>query len=298
MGFVKAKCLNCGANLNVDNNLKTGVCAHCGASYITEDVIVNNITNIYYSETINGVSLKRQAVLEKMLIEYYLGKFNDVDNMKEYALKVQEYDINNVLAHFVVFDNIDSIVSMQKLLGDENLNISLQLFIVLLNTILDDLNKEEIINNIIKYKSQIDGYTIVKEIIKNCKKKDLQFIFNTIYHLQLTESENNALLDVLYNEEKTNKITFLSQLKIFTLKHNDFMYNEKKFDEYADYWKSLKEKQIAKRQVSIENEIKKEQEYKDNVINIKTLKSNKKRKTWLWIFIAVILFIIFVLCLL
>ena len=46
MGLVNAKCLNCGANLKVDNQSKTGTCEHCGARYITEDVIINNITNI------------------------------------------------------------------------------------------------------------------------------------------------------------------------------------------------------------------------------------------------------------
>ena len=106
MGLVKAKCTNCGANLKVDNHTKTGICNHCGATFLTEDVIINNITNINYTENINGIDSNRQAVLEKLLTEYYNGNFNDIDNIKEYALKVQEFDLNNVLADFVVFENI------------------------------------------------------------------------------------------------------------------------------------------------------------------------------------------------
>lgn len=297
MVLIKAKCLNCGANLSVDNNSKTGVCTHCGASYITEDIIVNNITNIYYSETINGASLKRQAVLEKMLIEYYLGKFNDVDNMKEYALKVQEYDIDNVLAHFVVFNNIDSSVVIQELLGNANLNISLQLFIVLLNIAGDDLNKEAIIKNIVKYKSQIDGYTIVKEIISNSRIKDLQFIFNTIHNLNLSESENDTLLDILYNKEKSNKIIFLSQLKLFESKNNDFIFNKQKFDGYVDYWKGLKEKQIANQQKSIEKQNK--QLEIDNINSTNKQKAKKKKFfKWLSIGIALVVLLLFLLLML
>ena len=96
MALVKAKCSNCGASINVDNMSKTGECYHCGTTYITEDVVVNNITNI----NINGVTLNRSAVLENMLIEYYSGRFHDVDNMKEYAMKVQEYDLKNLYDYF------------------------------------------------------------------------------------------------------------------------------------------------------------------------------------------------------
>ena len=95
MGLVNAKCLNCGANLKVDNQSKTGTCEHCGAHYITEDVIINNITNIHYSETINGVDLKRQAVLESLLIEYYYDRFNDIDNIKTPVISIFYYTLNN-----------------------------------------------------------------------------------------------------------------------------------------------------------------------------------------------------------
>lgn len=255
MGLVKAKCSNCGANLKVDNLSKTGICTHCGASYMTEDIIVNNITNINYSESINGTNLNRQAVLEKLLIEYYSGKFNDIDNIKEYALKVQEYDLNNVLAHFVVFDNIDSKDAIMQLLGNKNLNISLNLFIVMLNICIDDLNKESIVNNIIKYKSHMDAKLILEEILNKCLKKDFQFLLNILYNLKLSASDNDEFLCELYDNAKVNKITMLSQLELFSNNHKDFMYNQQLFESYAQHWKKLKEKQKLKQQTLIQKEL-------------------------------------------
>ena len=110
-----AKCKNCGASIKVDSKQNIGVCNHCGTSYINEDVNINNITNINYTEVVDGTKINRSAVLEKLLIEYYSGRFDDIDNIKEYALKVQEVDLGNVLANFVVFDNIDNSISIKKI---------------------------------------------------------------------------------------------------------------------------------------------------------------------------------------
>lgn len=274
MGLINAKCSNCGASLKVDNHSKTCTCTHCGASFITEDIIINNITNFNFSEIVNGMELKRQAVLEKLLTEYYMGRFSDIDTIKEYALKVQEVDLNNTLAHFVVFDSIDSITSIKKLLSNTNLSISLQLFIIFLNVCGDDINNKAIIKNLSKFKNSTTSLAIVKEIITNCRKKDFKFFLNTIYAFNLSESENDLLLDELYSDTKTNKITMLSQLKIFSNSHKDFLYNKQKFNEYAEHWKNLKQKQIAKRQSLIQNQSSQTQKV---VSSTKVTNPNKKK---------------------
>lgn len=292
MGLVNAKCLNCGANLKVDNQSNTGTCKHCGASYITEDVIINNITNIHYSETINGVDLKRQAVLENLLIEYYYDRFNDIDNIKEYALKVQEIDINNALAKFVVFKNIDSSKDIKELLASKNLNISLDLFIILLNSCDEDINIA-IINNLKRYELQMDKLLVLKTLIEKYYKINFTFILNTIYNFKLTESENEIILDELYNKARISKIAFLSQLKIFSSKHEDFLYNEQKFDGYAQHWKDLKAKQKA-----ISEGLKQEKIKQTNAITepAKTKQTNKNKKVLAIIgFGAILLLIILIL---
>ena len=276
MALVLAKCLNCGANLKVDDKSKSGVCEHCGARYITEDVIVNNITNINYTEIIDGVDINRSAVLEKMLLEYYAGKFNDIDNLKEYALRIQEYEINNPLAHFVVFENIDSSICIKKLLCKSNLNICLDLFVVFLNICGDDLNNPKIVQNIVKYENKMEKLDVIRKIINDYRIKDLKFILSVIYAFKLTESDNDIILQEIYENKKTNKIAMLSQLKLFTVSHKDFTYNKQKFDEYFDHWKNLKDKQKLMRQQAIDK-YNLEQENKLKEINTpyKKEKSNK-----------------------
>lgn len=293
MGLVKAKCLNCGANLNVDKYSRAGTCTHCGASFITEDVIINNITNINYNETINGVKLKRQAVLENLLIKYYTSSFDDVDNIKEYALKVQEYDLNNSLANFVVFNELDSASAIKNFLGSNNINISLDLFIYLMNACDDNIIQNKIINNIVKYKSQMDIKVLLKKIIYKYKNKDDNFMLNLIYNFKLDEHENDKLLEELYNNTKTDKLIFLLRLKLFKSKHADFTYNTEKFKNYELYWKALKEKYKSKKLDLITNE-NTQQTTKDTPI--KTKYKTKKIAPILWISISVVLLFLIILC--
>ncbi|MBQ8844638.1 MAG: hypothetical protein IJ008_01320 [Clostridia bacterium] len=277
MALIKAKCTNCGANIKVDNASKGGICTHCGTSYITEDVIVNNITNINISENIDGLKLNRSAVLENMLLEYYSGRFNDIDNMKEYALKVQECDLNNVIARFVIFENIDSTSAIKKLLSNKDLDINFKLFNIMLNVCVDDLNDSNIINNIVKYKNTIDKSTFITEIYDNYRKKDFKFILNVIYNLKFEKDENTAFLEGLYNNSKVSKIAMLSQLKLFANSHKDFLYDEQKFDEYANHWKKLKEKQNEQREEKIKLEEKNKLENDIEKYKQEVQQKNKKK---------------------
>ena len=42
----KAKCTNCGANIEVDESKEAGICKYCGSAYITENAIKNYNTTI------------------------------------------------------------------------------------------------------------------------------------------------------------------------------------------------------------------------------------------------------------
>ena len=63
MSLVTKKCSNCGANIDIDINSKTGICQHCGTKFITQDLINNfnisnnfqNITKNIYGNGINDV---------------------------------------------------------------------------------------------------------------------------------------------------------------------------------------------------------------------------------------------------
>ena len=45
MGYIPAKCPQCGANINVDVDKETGICEACGTKFITEKVIQNTVVN-------------------------------------------------------------------------------------------------------------------------------------------------------------------------------------------------------------------------------------------------------------
>ena len=39
MGFVAAKCTECGANIEVDETKDAGICEYCGTAFVTEKAI-------------------------------------------------------------------------------------------------------------------------------------------------------------------------------------------------------------------------------------------------------------------
>ena len=46
MGFVAAKCTQCGANIEVDDTKEAGICKFCGTAFVTEKAINNYNRNI------------------------------------------------------------------------------------------------------------------------------------------------------------------------------------------------------------------------------------------------------------
>ena len=46
MGFVAAKCTQCGANIEVDDTKEAGICKFCGTAFVTEKAI-NNCCKFY-----------------------------------------------------------------------------------------------------------------------------------------------------------------------------------------------------------------------------------------------------------
>ena len=298
MAFVEAECSNCGAKLKVDSEKKTAKCINCGTEFLIKDTNItnniNNITNIKYSENIAGVEINRKAVLEKLLLEYYAENFDDIDNLKEYAFKVLECEINNPLAQFVAFKNIDERESIRTLLSNENLDIGQELFIKLLNICGDNLNNPQIINNIVNYGKKENSLALLKEIINKLYIRDVAFILELIYSFKLSENENNEILDELYDNTKTNKIIMLAQLKVLKTKHQDFQYDEKKFDDYTQHWKDVKRKQLELRKEIAKNEEtqKKEEDEKRKLEQRKKLK-NKYIYALCLIMLSLALLIIF-----
>ena len=55
MGFVAAKCTECGANIEVDDTKEAGMCKYCGTAFVTEKAINNY--NTYITNNFNGANI-------------------------------------------------------------------------------------------------------------------------------------------------------------------------------------------------------------------------------------------------
>lgn len=94
MGFVNAKCVNCGAAIKIDDNKATGFCSHCGSSYVKEDVINNY--NIHMT-TVNEYSTTQNIVKniygsEKKESEEYVLSAETWLKLGDYAKAAEAYD--------------------------------------------------------------------------------------------------------------------------------------------------------------------------------------------------------------
>lgn len=59
MGFVEAKCSQCGAGINIDQSREFGFCPNCGTKYYNEKTINNN-----YNTTNNNVSIQNATIIQ------------------------------------------------------------------------------------------------------------------------------------------------------------------------------------------------------------------------------------------
>ena len=90
MGFIPARCTQCGAEIKVDSSKEAGICEHCGTPFITEKVINNTyVTNTFNGATVNIISGDANNYLK--LAETYLlsNNGNEAYNYASKALELQ-----------------------------------------------------------------------------------------------------------------------------------------------------------------------------------------------------------------
>ena len=76
MGFVAAKCTQCGANIEVDESKEAGICRHCGTAFVTEKAIQkyaieNVVHNHIANANIQKVVLREEADLSELFKRFY-----------------------------------------------------------------------------------------------------------------------------------------------------------------------------------------------------------------------------------
>lgn len=57
MGFVAAKCTQCGANIEVDDTKEAGICKFCGTAFVTEKAINNYNTYVTNNNNFAGANI-------------------------------------------------------------------------------------------------------------------------------------------------------------------------------------------------------------------------------------------------
>ena len=93
MGFIPAKCTQCGAEINVDDSMEAGICEYCGTAFVTEKVINNYIT---YDTDKSGSKIDNYLHLAQNALW--------ADNGREaynYAKKALEIDVMNSKAWLI-----------------------------------------------------------------------------------------------------------------------------------------------------------------------------------------------------
>lgn len=87
MGFVAAKCTQCGANIEVDETKEAGICQHCGTAFITEKAINNY--NTYVTNNFTGANV-------------IINNGNNIEGLLKLAkgeLQAKHYRSNNLLKY-------------------------------------------------------------------------------------------------------------------------------------------------------------------------------------------------------
>ena len=77
MGFIEAKCKNCGGDIRLDENLTRGKCKYCGTEFVKSDIIVKNNYNINNAMLV----IDDDKITEQMFTnaETYLSILKDYD---------------------------------------------------------------------------------------------------------------------------------------------------------------------------------------------------------------------------
>ena len=97
MGFVAAKCTQCGANIEVDDTKEAGICKYCGTAFVTEKVINNYNTYVTNNNNFVGANINVMGMdIQNLIIlgdsAYEAKNFEEAN---KYYSRALECDPNN-----------------------------------------------------------------------------------------------------------------------------------------------------------------------------------------------------------
>lgn len=89
MELLDAKCPNCGAELKINRDEKTGFCNHCKSSFLIDDAVKNYVTNnsykIEHATIVNNESnMKLFNEVDRYMAFFNLGDYDKLEDVVEY----------------------------------------------------------------------------------------------------------------------------------------------------------------------------------------------------------------------
>ena len=159
MGFIEAKCKNCGGDIRLDENLTRGKCEYCGTEFIKSDMIVNNNYTIQNATLV----LNEENLTEQMFVnaETYLTTLKDYD--KAFSIyqsitqsKANDYRgwwgmLRSVSHDFTLIENTKQVYEQMCSYADNALKL------------VPDDKKTELTNRWESYRQQVEEYISSKD---------------------------------------------------------------------------------------------------------------------------------------
>lgn len=193
MSLVPAKCTQCGASIEVDNEKEAAICAHCGTAFIVEKAInnyniTNNITNHIHADVVNVVDGNIEDYIRNAHSAY---KFEDYKSLEENTEKILKLNPENIDGHFY------KVVCILKKLSENSnkgadVNLLSALFNYALNVFENNYNIEDL-----KTKLASVFYVV-------CNSSDTNYVRDNVYPKLKTIVEKYGYDPILYINKINN----------------------------------------------------------------------------------------------
>lgn len=111
MGFVAAKCTQCGADIEVDDTKEAGICRYCGTAFVTEKAINNYNTYITNNNNFAGANINVVGGNVNNLLDIAKASLNGGNGKEafDYANKVLEIKSDSYEAWIIKMKSLEQI---------------------------------------------------------------------------------------------------------------------------------------------------------------------------------------------
>ncbi|MBE7074941.1 MAG: hypothetical protein E7376_03080 [Clostridiales bacterium] len=190
MALVPAKCTQCGASVEVDNEKEAAICSHCGTAFIVEKAInnyniTNNITNHIHADVVNVVSENIDDYIRNAHAAY---KFEDYKTLEENTDKILKLDPTNLDGMFYKV-------------------------VILLKNILDNNNGKDMnaISSVLNYADAVFEKNYKTEDLK-CSLAHIFYVYVNYENLDYAKKNLYPKLKNIIDEYSFDPFAYLSKL--------------------------------------------------------------------------------------